>query len=107
MKGIIYIDENKIGETDFTVMDESMGGISGELIPNKNYEKYKSKIQELSKKIGIANIDDFNFRILLNNEHELKPQGGIGIIDIEGNDEIIVESAGLEFGIIEKIKNAL
>ena len=103
MKGKIYIDEDLIGETIFKMADESMGGIIGFFIPTSNYEKYKKKIQFLTKEKGIANISDFNFSITIENEEELNPRGGIGITDIKGY-EIIIESAGNEQSIIEKIK---
>lgn len=38
MMGFLYIDDDKIGEVDFKVTDESMGGIGGNLISNENYK---------------------------------------------------------------------
>lgn len=107
MKGIVYIDNDNIGEVIFSVIDESMGGIGGNLIANDNYKKYQSTIQEHFEKQGIANIDNFNFRIVLADNNELKPEGGIGITDSADFDEIYVESAGIDTETMNKIKNAL
>ena len=104
MNAVVYIDETKIGETFFKVTDESMGGITGNLIPNQNYQSYKNDIQLISDKKGIANIDDINIKIVVN-EKVLTPEGGVGIIDIEEFEEIIIESSGVEQNIIEAIKN--
>jgi hypothetical protein len=105
MNAKIFINNELIGETNFRISDESMGGIIGNLNQNNNYEKYKSKIQLLTEKNGIANISDFNFRILINNKKELNPEGGIGITDFKEFDEIIIESAGNNQETIEIIKN--
>jgi hypothetical protein len=105
MKGIVFIDNDEIGSADFKVIDESMGGIQGELNPTQNYKKYKKRVQDLFDKKGIANVDDFNFKIILDNKTELKPEGGIGITDSSEFDEILVESAGLDYKIIEIINN--
>lgn len=103
MKGIVFIDNDEIGSVDFMVFDESMGGIQGELKPTENYNKYKKSIQDLFDKKGIANIEDFNFKIILEDKTELRPEGGIGITDSAEFDEILVESAGLDHKIIGKI----
>ena len=107
MKGKIYIDNIEIGHAIFNVTDASMGGISGELIPNENYNSYRERIQNLTISKGIANNEDFELRIVINDELEINPCGGIGITDLEEFDEIIIESAGIENQVIEKIKNAL
>jgi len=105
MKAKIFITNDLIGETTFRITDESMGGIIGDLIPNENYKKYKTKIQFLTEENGIANISDFNFRILVDDKIELSPEGGIGITDMEEFNEILIESAGNNRKIIERIKN--
>jgi hypothetical protein len=102
MRAFLYIDNNKIGEVNFSITDESMGGIGGDLIPNDNYKKYQPTIQQHFEKQGISNIDNFNFRILLVDNTELKPEGGIGITDSADFDEIYVESAGLDLSVFEK-----
>ena len=107
MKGILYIDNDSIGEVSFSIIDESMGGIGGNLIANDNYKKYQPTIQQHFEKQGISNIDNFNFRIVLADNSELKPEGGIGITDSADFDEIYVESAGLDSETMNKIKNAL
>jgi hypothetical protein len=80
-----------------------MGAIGGKLIPNENYERYREKIQELTEKNGIANISNFNFRIMID-DIELEPEGGIGITDFEIFEEIEVETAGNKRELIEWIK---
>jgi hypothetical protein len=95
MKGFIYIDEDIIGEADFGTIDVSMGAIGGELIPYNSYEKYRIRIQSLYQQKGIANSDDFNFKISLN-DVILEPQGGIAITNSPEFNEIYVEAAGLD-----------
>ena len=104
MKAKIFIKEDYIGNTNFRIADERMGGIIGDLIPNESYKKYQGIIQSLTEKKGIANISDFNFRIIINDGYELNPIGGIGITDSEKFNEIIIESAGNELKIIDRIK---
>ena len=107
MKGILYIDNDNIGEVSFSIIDESMGRIGGNLIANDNYKKYQPTIQQHFEKQGISNIDNFNFRIVLADNSELKPEGGIGITDSADFDEIYVESAVLDTETMNKIKNAI
>ena len=99
MKCYLYIDNDKIGEVEFEVIDESMGAISGDLITNENYGKYKLNVQQHFQLKGISNIEDFNFRITLENGTELNSAGGIGLIDSEEFNELKVESAGLDLSI--------
>jgi hypothetical protein len=103
MKGIVFIDNEEIGSANFKVIDDTMGGIQGQLDPTENYKRYKGQIQKLYDKKGIANSEDFNFKIVLEDNTALRPEGGIGITDSPNFDEILVESAGLDFKIIEKI----
>jgi hypothetical protein len=103
MKGKVFIDNDEIGSADFMIIDKSMGVIQGELNPAENYKKYKERIQNLYDEKGIANIDDFNFKIVLDDKTELRPEGGIGITDSAEFDEIFIESAGLDHEVIEKI----
>jgi len=107
MKGYLLIDSDKIGEVDFKITDENMGGIGGQFLPYDTYKSYQETIQQQCNEKGISNLDDFNYCILLEDNTELKPEGGIGITDINGFDEIYVESAGLDRETIEKLKNAL
>ena len=104
MKCFLYIDNDKLGEVDFEVIDESMGVIGGDLIPNENYRKYKPTIQQHFELKGISNVEDFNFKITLENGTELKPEGGIGVIDSLEFDELTVESAGLDLSIFSSSK---
>jgi hypothetical protein len=102
MKSFLYIENEKIGEVDFKIIDESMGVIGGELIANDNYKKYQSIIQKHFEDFGISNVENFNFRILLEDNSELKPEGGIGIINSKDFEEIYVESGGLDLTIFNK-----
>lgn len=102
MKAYLYIDNYNIGEVSFSIIDESMGGIGGKLIANDNYKKYQLTIQQHFEKQGISNLDNFNFRIILEDNTELKPEGGIGVTDSADFDEIYVESAGLDLSKIQK-----
>jgi len=102
MRAYLYIDNDKIGEVNFSIIDECMGGIGGDLIANDNYKKYQPTIQQHFEKQGISNLDNFNFRILLEDNTELKPEGGIGITESVDFDGIYVESAGLDLSVFEK-----
>ncbi|MGO4773908.1 hypothetical protein ACEN2I_19900 [Flavobacterium sp. W22_SRS_FK3] len=73
-----------------------MGGIGGNLIANDNYSKYRFAIQQHFDRKGVSNVEDFNFRILLEDNTELKPEGGIGVTDSADFDEIYVASVGLD-----------
>src|SRR5687768_5520853 len=106
MKGTVFIYNAEIGSADFKVIDESMGGIQGELNPTENYKKYKVQIQELFDKKGIANSEDLNLRIVLDDNTVLRPEGGIGITDSRDFNEILIESAGLESEVIERMNSA-
>ena len=81
MKGYIYIGIDNIGEVNFSITDESMGGIGGNLIPSDNYKRYQPAIQHHFENKGISNSENFRFRIVLEDKSELKPEGGIGITD--------------------------
>lgn len=103
MKAKIYLDNDLIGTANFKIADESMGGIIANFIPNEHYNHYKQLIQSKTSEKGIANVSDFNFRIVVDN-YELTPEGGIGITDLAELDEIIIEAAGLEQKIMERLK---
>lgn len=91
--GKIYVGSELIGTVNFKIIDRSMGGIGGELQPHENYQKYQRKIQAITEAKGIANVEDFDFRITLKGKL-LSPAGGIGITDVKGFPDIWVESAG-------------
>ena len=97
----VYIGEELIGNVTFEIVDESMGGISGKLIVNPNYDKYQKIIQKQTDKNGISNSENYNYRITTENDIELKPEGGIGISDFKEFNEIIIESAGIDLKIFE------
>jgi hypothetical protein len=102
MNGYLILNEERLGVVDFTVIDESMGGIGGNLQPYPAYEKYRRQIQILCGTKGIANINDFAFVIMLEGNILVEPEGGIGITDVQGMD-IYVESAGIKNDIINMI----
>lgn len=103
MNGYLYIDDLKVGEANFQVIDQSMGAIGGQLTPNSTYEVYRTKIQELCEKKGIANIEDFKFKIILDNEITIHPEGGIGVTNITEFEEIYVESVGISSNVIAMV----
>ena len=105
MKGTLYINDDPLGVVDFRVIDEGMGGIGETLEATTNYKKYRTQIQDLYDRKGIANIEDFNFRIILVDNTLLEPTGGIGVTDSSEFDEITVDSAGIDSKIVERIKN--
>ena len=103
MKAILYIDGIIIGNIELNVIDEFMGVLSGKLSPNENYDEFKDAIMNQFDKKGISNIDDFNYKLIVENGYQLDPEGGIGIIHSrEFIDEILVETAGNN---LEEIKN--
>jgi hypothetical protein len=92
MIGLIFINEDIIGEADFKVTDGSMGVIGGEMVAYDLYNKYRLDIQKSYESKGIANVEDFNFRINIAGRF-IDHQGGIGITDCPGFKPY-VESAG-------------
>ena len=100
MTGYLYIDDVKIGEVILKVIDQSMGGIGGILIPYSAYENYRTQIQNLWDKNGIANVTNFNFKIILENKITIQPEGGIGVTDMLGDNEIYVEVTGVDVNIL-------
>jgi hypothetical protein len=102
MKGYLILDGEKLGIVDFAVVDESMGGIGGDLQAYPAYEKFRKQIQLLCGTKGIANINDLAFVIMLEENILIEPEGGIGITDVEGFD-VYVESAGIQYDIINMI----
>ena len=103
MKAKLFIENILIGNLELIISDEFMGVLSGELMPNENYNKFQKDIFNHFDKKGISNITDFNYRIILENDYELNPEGGIGIIHSRDYlNEIFVETSGNN---IEEIKN--
>jgi len=103
MTGNLLIEDEKIGEVDLKIIDESMGVIGGLLIANVNYVKYKTAIQDHYDSFGISNIHDFDYLIILD-DVELKPAGGIGVTDSKDFDEIHVESGGHNPSTLNKLR---
>lgn len=69
------MDKEQLGEVEFEVTDESMGGIGGQLAPYSSYNNIRSQVQQICDKKGIANVEDFPFAIQFTNKSELEPQG--------------------------------
>ena len=95
MTGNLFIDSVQIGQVDFTVIDETMGVIGGQLNCFSTYESFRADIQRLSENKGIANSEDFSFSVRVDDNIKLTPEGGIGVTDLIGFDEIYVEVGGL------------
>jgi hypothetical protein len=95
MTGNLFIDSVQIGQVDFTIIDESMGVIGGQLNCYSTYENFRGDIQRLSENKGIANSEDFLFSVWVDDKFKLTPEGGIGVTDLVGFDEIYVEVGGL------------
>ncbi|MET4138131.1 hypothetical protein [Pedobacter sp. UYP1] len=72
--------------------EETIGGL---FIPNENYSKYQALVQTHCNNKGISNIHDFDYRITLSDNIDLNMEGGIGITDVQGFNEIYIEGAGL------------
>lgn len=96
MNGNIYLNDLPLGHIAFKIIDESMGVIGGALVFNENYQIVREDIQRICEKKGIANVDDFSFSIQLDNGTILNPEGGIGVTDLAGVEEVYVEVAGLD-----------
>ena len=105
MKGTIYINNEEIGFADFKIVDQAMGVIQGIMTPTELYIKYVKEIQNLYVKKGIANMEDFDFKVILVDKTVLEPAGGIGITDASELNELIVEVAGVGEAMLEKIVN--
>lgn len=97
----LYIAQDLIGEVKLKVIDETMGALMGTLIAAEGYKKYEADIQRYYELQGIANMENFPFRLKLADQTELRPEGGIGVIDAIEFDEILVEIAGLDLSIVE------
>ena len=81
MKGYLMVNKERLGEVDFTILDEHMGAIGGQLMPYPAYERYKEQIQNFTDSKGIANIHDFNFGITIGGITLRNIAGGIGVTD--------------------------
>jgi hypothetical protein len=105
MKTELYIDSIVIGTLVLRILDESMGVVGGQLIPNENYKNFREDIQENCAEKGISNSDNFNFKTKTMIGKELMAEGGIGVTDIKEFDGIEIEVCGLNSETIEEIKN--
>jgi hypothetical protein len=96
MKAQIFIGSDRIGETFLSVIDESMGVLSGQVTASPEYEKYRFRIQQETESKGGANAELFPFRIVTEKGLILQAQGGITFIDSPQYDEFSVEVAGVD-----------
>jgi len=103
MKGGLFLYDELIGEVDLEIIDSSMGVIGGKLDCTTNYNKFKNQIQRFCSEKGIANSDDLPFVILVNDNIKLMPEGGIGVTDIKGFEEVHVNAAGLDLEKLNKL----
>ncbi|WP_265800718.1 hypothetical protein [Pedobacter sp. MC2016-05] len=101
---MILIDEIQIGEATSEVIDEYLEAIGGIFSPSLAYKNFQHLIQDQCVQKGISNINDFNYKLKTADGEVLIPNGGIGITDMNGINEIYVETAGLNFIQIEKFK---
>lgn len=101
MKGYVSIQQERLGEVEFKIIDLSMGCIGGLLSSYPAYTIVKDKIQAICELKGIANIDDFDFEVCFENNIAIEAQGGMGITDIADSDEIYVECGGVDQKILQ------
>jgi hypothetical protein len=103
MKGSLFLHNELIGEVDLEIIDSSMGAVGGKLTCTTNYDKFQNQIQRFCSEKGIANSNDLPFVIFVNNNIKLMPQGGIGVTDVKGFDEVHVDAAGLDLDSINEL----
>lgn len=99
MQTKIYSNKILIGKTDLSIIDDSMGVLSGEFIPNKDYSIIRDKVW----KFNSTNTKDFDlwnslrFSVQLENGYFIHLIGGISIWDIQElkEEKIEIEIAGV------------
>ena len=91
----LFIGDSDLGLVQFKIIDERMGVIGGQLIYNSTYSNFRNDIQKISEFKGVANSDDFDFSVWLNNKIKVVPEGGIGVTDLKEYDEVYIEVGGL------------
>ncbi|WP_090249820.1 hypothetical protein [Lishizhenia tianjinensis] len=99
MQTKIYSNKVLIGKADLSISDDSMGVLSGEFIPNKDY----LAIREINWKFNSTNNKDFDLwkslrlNIQLENGYFLHSMGRISIWDIQEpmEEKIDIEIAGV------------
>ena len=95
MKAQIFIDTDRIGEVELTIIDESMGVLGGQVIVLPNYQKYRLRVQQETNSKGGANSEDFPLRLINEKGFVLKAQGGVMLIDSPEFEELSVEVSGV------------
>jgi hypothetical protein len=106
MRGFLRLDNETIGEFEASVVDEGMGVIGGDLNVHPAYEKYRKRFQALYGQKGNANSDDFNFEVILDDGTIVRTQGGVSVTDAPEFGERLVDAAGIDYKIIERVKAA-
>ncbi|MEO6963128.1 MAG: hypothetical protein ABIY90_14225 [Puia sp.] len=76
MIGYLLLENEHLGEIDFKVIDESMGVVGGDFVPYLAYYKWQKQIQSLYLTKGIANVDDFDFEVMIDGKI-VEPMGGL------------------------------
>lgn len=106
MKGYLFLNQLELGEINFKVIDEGMGVIGGNLKPSQNYYEHQKNIQMSYDRKGIANSNDFDFSVRIDEFGVLTAEGGIGVTDMKGFNEIYIEVSGLNHEIIQQVLNS-
>ncbi|MFK7983107.1 MAG: hypothetical protein AB8G86_24220 [Saprospiraceae bacterium] len=106
MKAEIYSNRKMIGTSELQVTDEYMGVISGEFIPNDNYNKIRRIIWDfhnLTSDGSYKQLEGLRLNVRLANGYFLFPIGGFLITDIEEipNEKKELEVAGICRHLIE------
>lgn len=100
----LYANNELLGKVEIGLEDDGQGVLSGQLIPNENYNKYRNFLREtfLSDTAdNLIRINNFtrqnNFKIIAEDGTEFKnPVAGLLIYDIE-EEPINVELCGIEY----------
>ncbi len=106
MKANIYSNKTKIGTTELSVTDNSMGCLSGEFIPNISYNQIKDKVLKFNsmEKKDFKLWENLRLNVQLENGYFIYPIGGISIYDFyELKDENIeIDVSGVYRHVIEE-----
>ena len=103
MLGLLYINNQLVGEVSLKIIDESMGVIGGHLTPSLAYGQFRQQIQECYARKGVANSSDFNLKMMIS-DRAMDGQGGISITNsLDFPDEIEVDIAGVSSEVLSEI----
>lgn len=104
MRGSLYIQNNKIGEVDFRIVDPVLGNIGGTLFTSEQYAQYKKEIQQLTVDKGLADSTDFPFSVVFINDIKHENFENITVTDFPELDEIYVECEAVGTEILERMR---